>query len=94
MLQGGDFILRRSALEKIGGYRFEQFDFYGEETDVAMRICEVGKIKFTFGLPMLTSGRRLKGEGALLVIARYAINYFWTILFGRPYTKKNKDIRA
>lgn len=94
MLQGGNFILRRTALEKIGGYRFEKFDFYGEETDVAMRICEVGKIKFTFNLPMITSGRRMSKEGILRVASRYAINYFWTILFGRPYTKRNIDIRV
>lgn len=94
MLQGGNFILRRSALEKIGGYRFEQFNFYGEETDVAMRICEVGKIKFTFKLPMITSGRRMKGEGMFRVAFTYALNYFWTIFFGRPYTKKNQDIRV
>jgi glycosyltransferase involved in cell wall biosynthesis len=93
MLQGGNFILRRSALEKIGGYRFEQFDFYGEDTDVAMRICEVGKVKFTFSLPMLTSGRRLAKEGMLRVAGRYAVNFVWPILFGRPFTKKNVDIR-
>lgn len=94
MLQGGNFILRRTALEKIGGYRFHQFDFYGEETDVAMRICEVGKIKFTFSLPMVTSGRRMTEEGILRVASRYAINYFWTIFFARPYTKVNADIRT
>ncbi|MFA6253665.1 MAG: glycosyltransferase family 2 protein [Candidatus Paceibacterota bacterium] len=94
MLQGGNFVLRRTALEKIGGYRFEKFDFYGEETDVAMRICEVGKIKFTFGLSMVTSGRRLATEGMLRVSTRYAVNYFWTIFLGRPYTQKNIDIRA
>ncbi|MFA5023172.1 MAG: glycosyltransferase family 2 protein [Candidatus Paceibacterota bacterium] len=94
MLQGGNFILRRTALEKIGGYRFEKFDFYGEETDVAMRICEVGPIKFTFKLPMITSGRRMSKEGILRVATRYAVNYFWTILFGRPYTKQNIDIRV
>jgi len=93
MLQGGNFILRRSALEQIGGYHFDQFDFYGEETDVAMRICEVGKIKFAFSLSMVTSGRRLAKEGMLRVASRYALNYFWTIFFGRPYTKVNLDIR-
>lgn len=93
MLQGGNFILRRTALEQIGGYRFDQFDFYGEETDVAMRICKVGKIKFTFRLPMITSGRRLAKEGMVRVALRYAINYFWTIFFGRPYTRQNADIR-
>lgn len=93
LLQGGNFILSRTALEKIGGYRFDQFDFYGEETDVARRICEVGEIKFSFKLPMFTSGRRLKEEGIIKTGITYGINFFWTILFGRPYTKKNIDIR-
>jgi glycosyltransferase involved in cell wall biosynthesis len=93
MLQGGNFILRRTALEKIGGYRFEKFDFYGEETDVAMRICEVGKIKFSFKLPMFTSGRRLREEGIIRASFTYGLNFLWTTIFGRPYTKKNIDIR-
>lgn len=94
LLQGGNFILRRTALEKIGGYRFDKFDFYGEETDVAMRICEVGQIKFTLTLPMITSGRRFKQEGYLRLAVKYAMNYFWTSLFGRPFTKGSIDVRS
>jgi glycosyltransferase involved in cell wall biosynthesis len=93
MLQGGNFILRRTALEAIGGYRVDLFDFYGEETDVAMRIEKVGKVKWTFSLPMETSGRRLKNEGTIRIALRYGINYLWPIIFGRPYTKINADIR-
>ncbi|MFA6476014.1 MAG: glycosyltransferase [Candidatus Paceibacterota bacterium] len=93
MLQGGNFILRRTALEAIGGYRVDLFDFYGEETDVAMRIEKVGKVKWTFSLPMETSGRRLKTEGTIRIALRYGINYLWPIIFGRPYTKVNKDLR-
>jgi len=94
LLQGGNFVLRRTALEKIGGYRFEKFDFYGEETDVAMRICEVGQIKFTFALPMITSGRRFRQEGYLRLSIKYVTNYFWTVFFGRPYSKKSIDVRS
>ncbi len=93
MLQGGNFILKRTALEAIGGYRVDKFDFYGEETDVAMRIEKVGKVKWTFALPMKTSGRRLKNEGVIRIALRYGINYLWPIIFGRPYTKVNADIR-
>jgi len=93
MLQGGNFILKRSALEAIGGYRVDVFDFYGEETDVATRISKVGKVKWTFALPMVTSGRRLKNEGVIRIACRYGINYLWPIIFGRPFTKINRDIR-
>jgi len=92
MLQGGNFIVRRDAMEKIGGFN-SKFDFYGEDTDIATRIRKVGEVKFTFGLPMYTSGRRLDREGLLIAGTRYAINHFWTIFFKRPFTKKNIDIR-
>jgi len=92
MLQGGNFIVKREAFEKIGGFNLK-FDFYGEDTDVAKRIQKVGKVKFSFDLPMHTSGRRLKKGGVIVSGIRYAVNHFWTILFNKPFTKKFRDIR-
>jgi len=92
MLQGGNFIIRKSALEKIGGYNLE-FDFYGEDTDIACRLNKIGPVKFTFNLPMYTSGRRLAAEGVITMGMRYGINYLWTIIFKKPFTKNFIDIR-
>ncbi len=92
MLQGGNFIVKREAMEKIGGYNLH-IDFYGEDTDIAKRIQKVGRVKFTFDLPMYTSGRRLAKEGAILTAIRYAINYFWVLVFRKPFSKKYNDIR-
>jgi glycosyltransferase involved in cell wall biosynthesis len=92
MLQGGNFVLRKDALEKIGGYNLD-FDFYGEDTDMATRIQKVGTVKFAFYLPMRTSGRRLQEEGVFITGVRYMINHIWTILFDKPYTKTSQDIR-
>ena len=92
MLQGGNFIVRRTHFEKAGAFN-TKFDFYGEDTDVAQRIQRVGKVKFTFTLPMYTSGRRLTKEGLLIAGTRYAINHFWVLLFKKPFTKEFKDIR-
>lgn len=92
MLQGGNFILRRSALEKINGFNLD-IDFYGEDTDIARRIQKVGRVKFTFRLPMYTSGRRLKEEGLITSALRYGINHFSTIFLKKPVTKKYSDIR-
>ena len=63
MLQGGNFVVRRTALEQIGGYN-PLFSFYGEDTDLARRLNAVGAVKFTFRLPALSSGRRLHRGGA------------------------------
>lgn len=91
-LQGGNFIVRRSAMEKIGGYD-TTIEFYGEDTDIAKRIFKVGEVKWTFDLPMYTTGRRLREEGIITMGLKYAINYLWPIIFGRPFTKKYKDHR-
>lgn len=92
VLQGGNFVVRRWALEGIGGYD-EQFDFYGEDTDLGWRIQRLGDVKFTFKLPIYASGRRFKREGLASAGLRYAANHFWTILFGKPYTRHVDDIR-
>lgn len=92
MLQGGNFIVKRDALIAIGGFD-TKIEFYGEDTDIAKRISKVGKVLWTFRLPIYTSGRRLKEEGVIMTGIRYAINFFWISLLSEPFTKKHTDIR-
>ena len=92
MVQGGNFVLSRSALEAIGGYD-TSITFYGEDTDIARRLHAVGKVLFTFDLKMLSSARRLKHEGMVTIAFRYGLNYFWTTFFKRPFTREHIDIR-
>ncbi len=92
MLQGGNFIVRRTHFEQIGGFN-TSIDFYGEDTDIARRISKVGKVKWTFRLPMYTSGRRLVIEGIIVMGLRYSINYIHTLIFRKPFTKTYIDIR-
>lgn len=92
MVQGGNFVLRRSALEKIGGFNLG-ISFYGEDTDIARRLNRVGQVKFTFELKMFSSARRLKKEGMLTIAMRYTINYLWTTFRKRPFTEEYIDIR-
>src|SRR6185312_734506 len=77
MLQGGNFVVRRNAMEKIGGFD-TTIRFYGEDTDVARRLSKVGNVVWTFRLPMYTSGRRLVQEGIVETGLRYALNFLWT----------------
>src|ERR1700739_471910 len=77
MVQGGNFVLSRAALESIGGFNLD-ISFYGEDTDIARRLNAVGKVRFNLGLKMFSSARRLKHEGILTIAFRYSINYFWT----------------
>ena len=92
MVQGGNFVTARAALQAIGGFN-TAISFYGEDTDIARRLHDVGEVHFTFDLKMFSSARRLKNEGMLTMAARYSINYLWTTFFKRPFTYEYVDIR-
>jgi glycosyltransferase involved in cell wall biosynthesis len=92
MVQGGNFVLRRKALEEIGGFN-TAISFYGEDTDIARRMNLIGEVKFTFDLRMFSSARRLKQEGMLTIAWRYTVNYFWTTFRKKPFTEEYSDIR-
>jgi len=92
MLQGGNFVVRTWTLDRIGGFD-TTIDFYGEDTDIARRIQGLGRIKFTFRLPMYSSGRRMAKEGLIATGFRYAVNYLWILIFKKPFTTKSTDIR-
>jgi len=92
MIQGGNFVVKRTAIEAIGGFNSE-FDFWGEDADLARRLVKVGGVKFTFDLPIYASGRRLEKEGMAKTGWRYTLNYFSTIFFKKPYDTVKKDFK-
>jgi len=92
MLQGGNFIVSREAMLKLGSPS-ERFSFYGEDTDMARRLSKVGGVKFTFRLPAQSSGRRLVGEGVFTIGLRYSMNFFWATFRQKPFTDTWQDIR-
>jgi glycosyltransferase involved in cell wall biosynthesis len=92
MLQGGNFIVKRAAMLKLGNPDL-RFSFYGEDTDMARRLSKVGGVKFTFRLPAESSGRRLVGEGVFTIGLRYSLNFFWATFRKKPFTEAWQDIR-
>ena len=85
MVQGGNFVLKRDALIRAGGFD-PSFTFYGEDTDIARRMAGVGKVKFTWSLMAQSSGRRLQGDGLFMTGLRYSTNYLWATYFRKPFT--------
>jgi cellulose synthase/poly-beta-1,6-N-acetylglucosamine synthase-like glycosyltransferase len=92
VVQGGNFVFRRDAWIKAGGFNRE-IKFYGEDTDVAVRLSKVGKVKWIFKLKMLTSGRRLAEEGVFRTALTYTLNFFWVTFAGKPATHEHTNIR-
>ncbi len=92
VVQGGNFVFKRTAWLEAGGFD-RTIAFFGEDTDVAVRLSKVGKVKFTFALPMKTTGRRLEEEGVFRTAGRYTLNFFWVTFRGKPATTQYTDIR-
>lgn len=92
-VQGGNFVLRREAWQRAGGFD-TSIDFYGEDTDVGKRCVKQGLVKFSFRLPIHSSGRRALKEGLLAMAWRYTLNYVWVSFTGRPFTRASTDIRT
>ena len=92
LLQGGNYVVRREALQKIGGHD-TTIEFYGDDTDLARRLSKVGHVKWTLDFPMYASGRRLEREGMAPMAWKYAINFFSVNFAGKPVTKEYIDVR-
>jgi glycosyltransferase involved in cell wall biosynthesis len=92
MLQGGNFILRKDKMVEAGGFN-TALDFYGEDTDTAMRLSKLGKIRFELGMWVWSSSRRFDREGLTRVGFRYIANYVWMWATGKPWTVEYLDHR-
>jgi glycosyltransferase involved in cell wall biosynthesis len=92
MMQGGNFVVRRDALEAAGAFESD-FRFYGEDTDLARRLSKVGAVKFSFRLGAYSSGRRFASEGVVRVGLTYTANFFWATFRKRPFTEAWRDYR-
>jgi glycosyltransferase involved in cell wall biosynthesis len=92
MAYGANFAVKKSALEKIGGFD-ENISFYGEDTNLARRLSKVGKVKFVLNFYIYNSARRVKSEGLAKMAIKYTINFVSEVWRGKPATEEYIDIR-
>ncbi|MDB5254700.1 MAG: hypothetical protein JWL92_76 [Candidatus Nomurabacteria bacterium] len=86
LLIGGNAFIRKTALEKAGGYN-TALQFYAEDTDTAKRIVPFGKIVFDTGLVMKTSHRRFATQGFFTTSMNY-YKAFFSLAIGRTYSSE------
>ena len=91
-LQGGNSLIRKSALDKTNGYD-TTIAFYGEDTMTAKRLEPYGKIRLAMKLNLHSSPRRLKDQGVLSTTWLYLKNYFSVTFMDRATTNSYKDYR-
>lgn len=92
MLQGGNFMLRKKSLQTVGGFD-TTIDFYGEDSNTAIRLSNVGRVVFDTNLYCYSSARRMQAEGLFTIGFRYVVNYLWMHIYGEPFTSEYKDHR-
>lgn len=81
---GGNLIVKKEALDKIGGLNVN-IKFWGDDADTVKRLRKVGFVIFSPFVYVYSSTRRFKREGLVRTIARYTLNYFYMVLFNRPF---------
>jgi glycosyltransferase involved in cell wall biosynthesis len=92
MLQGGNYVVRRCCMQRIGGYDMT-ITFYGEDIALATRLVSAGRVRFDFFFMLRTSGRRLRKEGVIVTGARYAANALSVFARGSAVSHRYTDIR-
>jgi glycosyltransferase involved in cell wall biosynthesis len=92
MAVGGNFVARRKTLMEVNGFD-TGIAFYGEDTDIARRLHERGKVSFSPSFRMQTSGRRLAAQGIVKTAAIYMVNYVSESVLHKPVTRSYTDIR-
>jgi glycosyltransferase involved in cell wall biosynthesis len=93
VLYGGNFAVRRDALETIGGFD-TSIEFHGEDTNLARRISKAGRVRLRQACWVFTSARRYKTMGRGKVFVLYLRNFCAEIFFHRPSDTTHEDVRA
>ena len=93
ILYGGNFAVRRGALERIGGFD-RTIEFHGEDTNLGRRLTPLGSIHVAPECWVWTSARRYRAMGKRKVFGLYVRNFWSEILRHRPADRNHLDVRA
>lgn len=92
VLYGGNFAVRRRALDAIGGFD-TSIEFHGEDTNLGRRLAEVGPVALCGDCHVQTSARRFRAMGTWAVVRLYVRNFWSEILLHRPADVTHSDVR-
>jgi len=93
ILYGGNFAVRRDALDRIGGFD-RTIEFHGEDTNLGRRLTPLGSIHVARECWLWTSARRYRALGKRKVFSLYVRNFWSEILRHRPADRSHIDVRA
>jgi glycosyltransferase involved in cell wall biosynthesis len=89
---GGNFAVRRDALDQIGGFD-TSIEFHGEDTNLGRRLFALGKVGLFHDCYLHTSARRYVAMGKGAVFRLYVRNFTSELLHHRPKDATHLDVR-
>jgi glycosyltransferase involved in cell wall biosynthesis len=89
---GGNFAVRRDALERIGGFD-TSIEFHGEDTNLGRRLSRIGNVDLRYDCYIYTSARRYNTMGKGAVFRLYMRNFVSELLHHRPKDGAHLDVR-
>ena len=89
---GGNFAVRRDALDRIGGFD-TSIEFHGEDTNLGRRLFAIGKVGLFHDCYLYTSARRYVAMGKGAVFRLYVRNFTSELLHHRPKDTTHLDVR-
>ena len=89
---GGNFAVRRDALERIDGFD-TTIEFHGEDTNVGRRLHAIGRVELVSDCYLYTSARRYVAMGTWVVVRLYVRNFVSEVLHHRPKDTTHLDVR-
>jgi glycosyltransferase involved in cell wall biosynthesis len=90
---GGNFAVRRDALERIGGFD-TSIEFHGEDTNLGRRLFALGRVRLCHDCYLYTSARRYVAMGKGAVFRLYVRNFTSELLHHRPKDTTHVDVRT
>ena len=90
---GGNFAVRRAALDRIGGFD-TSIEFHGEDTNLGRRLFAVGPVGLFHDCWLYTSARRYVAMGKGAVFRLYVRNFVSELLRHRPKDTAHLDVRT
>ena len=93
ILYGGNFAVRRDALEKIGGFD-RRIEFHGEDTNLGRRLTPIGRVALCPDCWLWTSARRYRAMGKRAVFSLYVRNFWSEILRHQTADRDHLDVRV
>jgi glycosyltransferase involved in cell wall biosynthesis len=93
VLYGGNFAVRREALDRIGGFD-RTVEFHGEDTNLGRRLTPFGTVELAGDCWVWTSARRYRALGKRKVFGLYIRNFWSEILRHRPADSDHLDVRV